>query len=171
MFCGFDFSLIKNVPSLSLILSYSEMLEKTHPRISAALQSYAMCLIENEIFTLGPNPELEKGFNLLKSRVEKSVKANPEELEIFADKILALNTKSNDVVFLAYVCYTSISQFKLLSPEITKKITSIQDKISEPSGPTPILLAEIARNCFKNQNYDLSMAALLAAISELEKGL
>ena len=186
MFQNKKFSHLTEIPSALTLVSFIEILEQVEPKICITLLEYLSQLIQNHVITFGNKTDFESTLIFFNQLMINKKKSDSKELEIFAEKVFHKynNNKSiPELLQLSYLCFTAISIFGTLNPFVIKRIEEIElilfsnnkndikDINNISSSPNSLILAEITKNSFKKENFDIAFSALEATIKELEKEL
>lgn len=183
---------IQDVKGLIPVVSVAEMLKDSCPRISTTFYYYAYQLLDNHIITFGEDPTLIEYRNNIFQKVNLKMIVPANDLELFGDKLISFSTKSHnsqELKYIAYLAYAATTIHGPLNKKIGMKLaeydpTSINQPPQLPTASgisrksesyrersKDIVLSEIAKESFRNQQPELAFAALKSLIQELEKSL
>ena len=132
MYVNVNTNAFRDIPSVSALLSLSEMLFQKNPNISSVFINYASKLVQNQLARTGSSPERDAAFATLQGLAQQMKLPPPKTVETFANSLVASASGqyANDFYQIAYLAYCSLSIYGPLSNSIQTRIANVQGKIS-----------------------------------------
>ena len=122
-----------SIPGVPALISGSELLSSINPQISGSFLRYAEALVEKSLATQGINSDVESGYADLASASQYSSNATPQQLEAFADSLIAAADGPMAIVLyeLAYLAYACTSIYGPISKRVQNKIQKIEPTLTQ----------------------------------------